>query len=378
MKICFISYKYPGKHDPSAFVFVKHLVDAIASHGHHCIVIAPFNITHYRRLSYRCDEYYPGKGCVTVIMPGYFSFSNIHLGRFRPSAWLHRMAVKRAFRKLKERPDIVYCHFWSSGYEGFSYAQKNRIPLFVATGESDIKSMFSIPSDVIDFKDYVRGVICVSSKNRDESIDLGLTTYDKCIVLPNAVDSRLFMRMDKQRCREQLGFPANAFIIVFVGWFNDRKGSERVASAIKEIEGEAVYSIFIGKGEKEPCCDNILFKGALSHDRIPMYLNSADVFVLPTLHEGCCNAVVEAMACGLPVISSNRSFNWDVLDESNSILIEPDSIDDIAGAISRLRDDPMQCRLLSRGALLKAKQLSIDRRAQLVLNFINEKLIDYE
>lgn len=374
MNLCFITYKYPGKHNTSDYAFVKQLVDAIAQLGHHCLVVAPFNISHYRKLSENKEEYTCGKGKVTVYRPGYLSFSTFHIGKFYPSTWTHKKALKKAFKMMDVRPDAIYGHFWNSAYSGYEYAKTNNIPLFVATGESEINKLFSFPNDQKAFSDYVSGVICVSSKNRDESISLGLTTAEKCAVFPNAVNAELFKKLDKEQCREQLNLPQDAFIIAFVGWFIERKGPQRVAEAIKQTQGKPVYSLFIGKGEQEPHCDNILFKGALPHDQVPLYLNAADVFVLPTLHEGCCNAVVEAMACGLPVISSNLPFNWDVLDETNSIMTDPNNVDEIAAAILTLRDNHDQRKVLSKGALLKASSLTIDQRAEAIVEFMESKL----
>ncbi len=374
MNLCFVTYKYPGKHNTSDYAFVKQLVDAIAHLGHHCFVLAPFNISHYRKLSESKEEYACGKGKVTVYRPGYLSFSNLHIGKFYPSKWTHKLALKKAFRMLNVRPDAIYGHFWDSAYNGFEYAKRNGIPLFVATGESEIQKLFSFPKDQKAFSDYVSGVICVSSKNKDESISLGLTTAEKCAVFPNAVNAELFKKLEKMQCREQLNLPQDVFIIAFVGWFIERKGPQRVAEAIKRIQGKPVYSLFIGKGEQEPHCDNILFKGALPHDKVPLYLNAADVFVLPTLHEGCCNAVVEAMACGLPVVSSNLPFNWDVLDDTNSIMIDPNNIDEIASAICMLRDNHDLLLCLSEGALKKAEHLTLKSRSEGILAFINSKL----
>ena len=119
---------------------------------------------------------------------------------------------------------------------------------------------------------------------------------------------------------------------------------------------------------------DILFKGKLPHDDIPTYLNAADAFVLPTLHEGCCNAVVEGMACGLPIISSNRPFNWDVLDETNSIMIDPESVEEIRNAIVELRDNPERRDQLSIGALEKAKDLTIGKRASKIAEFIQSRI----
>lgn len=378
MNICVITYKYPGKHNTSDYAFVKQLVDAIAEQGHHCYVIAPFNISHYRRLSVSVEKYEVDEGDVTVYRPGYLSFSNFHVGHFYPSTWQHDRAIKKAFRMMGRKPDAIYGHFWKSGYIGYRYAKEFNIPLFVATGESEIATMFSPKPDVKEFAQYVSGVICVSSKNRDESVSLGLTTYDKCCVLPNSINTSLFTKRDKAECRAHLGLPQNVFIVAFVGWFIERKGPRRVAEAIKKIPGNDVYSLFIGKGEQMPECDNILFKGPLQHEEIPLYLNAADAFVLPTLSEGCCNAVVEAMACGLPIISSNLPFNWDILDASNSIMIDPKNIDAISTAIRTLRDDRELLHKLSDGALKMVESLTVDKRAKNIIDFMGRRSYNYK
>ena len=116
----------------------------------------------------------------------------------------------------------------------------------------------------------------------------------------------------------------------------------------------------------------MLFKGKLKHDEVPLYLNAADVFVLPTLLEGCCNAIVEAMACGLPIISSNLPFNWDVLNESNSIMVDPMSVAEIRNAIIKLRDDKTLRDNMSIASLEAARDLTIEHRAEKIINFIQE------
>lgn len=372
MKICFITQKYPGKHNQSDYSFVKQLVDAIAAQGNDCYVVCPFNVLHYHTISRVREDYSVGKGKVSVFRPWYYSFSNKIRFLRRLGGKSHQRALQKAFSVLPTLPNVVYGHFWHSAYEGYAFAKKHEIPLFVASGESEISKLFTPPADMDEFAKYVSGVICVSSKNRDESISMGLTTVEKCGVFPNAVNVELFHKRDKGECRRQLGMPQNEFIVAFVGWFNERKGSLRVAEAINRIGG--VKSIFIGKGEQEPVCDGILFKGALPHEKVPLYLGAADCFVLPTRAEGCCNAVVEAMACGLPVISSNLPFNWDVLDETDSIMVDPENIDEIAHAIKCLHDDVPLRERLAVGALRKAESLTIDQRAKAIVGFIKSKI----
>lgn len=88
------------------------------------------------------------------------------------------------------------------------------------------------------------------------------------------------------------------------------------------------------------------------------------MFCLPTLNEGCSNAIVEAIACGLPIISSNLPFNDDILDSSNALLVNPESVDDIASAIKQLMDNSDLRQKLAEGSKEKAKSLWIEFRAK--------------
>ena len=372
MNFLVLTPDYPDKRR-AVFSFVKQLVDEMARQGHSIQVIAPYSISHNNRFCESKSEYQVESGKVIVYRPLYVSVSNIKVGSISLTEIAKRLAYRKGLNSLEEEPDVVYGHFWDSAYMGFNYAQSKGVPLFVATGESAIEFRCDSPQKKA-FCDYVSGVICVSSKNRDESIKLGLTIPDKCVVVPNAINSNLFKKMDKDDCRKFLGFPNDAFIVSFVGWFSERKGSKRVSEAISRItEGEAVYSIFIGEGAEEPDCQNILFKGKLSHEAIPKYLNAADVFVLPTLQEGCCNAIIEAMACGLPIISSNLQFNWDVLNETNSIMVDPINIEEISQAIMTLRRNKELRKKLSDSALKTAESLTIDKRTAVIVGFLKNR-----
>ena len=370
MNILVITPDYPDRYKVH-YPFVKQLVDEFARQGHKCIVVAPYSITKNKR-------FYPEKeydGEVMVYRPNYLSFSNLKIGKYCPSDYFRRKAIIKATKWLPVNPDVIYCHFWECAIEAYPYAKVENVPLFVATGESSILSFNVTEKVTSEMRDFIKGVICVSSKNKDESVSLGLTTPEKCLVSPNSVNSELFRKLDKTECRQKLGFPPDAFIVSFVGAFIERKGVKRVADAIKLIKGEPVFSCFIGRGTQDPDCNNILYKGGLFHEEIPAYLNAADVFVLPTLAEGCCNAIVEAMSCGLPIISSNLPFNWDVLDESNSLMTDPNDVGAISKALEQLRDDIELRQKMAEASLEKAQSLTINQRAKNVLRFMMTNMI---
>lgn len=372
MNILVFSQDYPDD-KRSVFPFVKQLVDEMANQGNKMAVIAPYSLTHNKRLIKQKEVYYVGANEVMVYRPYYLSFSELHIGRVTLSDWAMRNAFKRGLKMLKTKPDVVYGHFWPTAYKAYPYAKKHHLPLFVATGESKVV-FTSDTQDKKEFCDYLAGVISVSSKNIEESVCNGMRIKDKCLLAPNAYNPHIFYRKDKQESRNLLNLPQDAFIIVFCGAFVHRKGVKKLSDAIDSINGKPVYSLFIGRPETElPTCKNILFQGPVQHNKLTDYLSAADVFVLPTLNEGCCNAIIEAIACGLPIISSDRPFNWDVLDNSNSILIDPENSDQIAKAIVMLRDNEELRDKLAEGSMVTAKDLTIDKRAQKIIEFIKKR-----
>jgi glycosyltransferase involved in cell wall biosynthesis len=190
-------------------------------------------------------------------------------------------------------------------------------------------------------------------------------------VFLNAVNPAIFYKKDRQAVRQQLRIDQNAFIVCFVGRRVPVKGALRVAAALKMTKN--INAIFIGRGAEIPDCDGVLFCGELPHAKIADYLSASDVFVLPTLAEGCCNAIIEALACGLPVISSDLPFNHDVLDAENAILIDPNNIDKIKNAIVKLKNSPELREKMSRAALETAAKLNIKTRSANILRFMNER-----
>jgi teichuronic acid biosynthesis glycosyltransferase TuaC len=375
LHICIITPDYPGKNRPM-YTFVEQLVIEFADLGANCTVVAPLNVTRsiFGWIPFDCkyELKTTKKGNeIEVYRPRYISFSNFALMNIELTSYFHKCAVNKALKKLKRQPDILYSHFWISGAECYEYAISNNIPLFVATGESVIyRIKIGQKFKLSEFCDYVSGVICVSRKNKIESIEKGLTIAEKCIVIPNGVNLKKFNNREKSESRRALGYSDSDFIVAFVGRFTEHKGSMRLSSAINRLDDKGIKSIFIGSGPLEPDCNGILFKGMVNHDQVPDYLNCADVFALPTLREGCSNAIVEAMACGLPVISSDLKFNEDILNNENAILIDPNNISAIANAIKEIKDNPQLRASLSAGALKTSESLSVRNRAEKIIKFI--------
>lgn len=378
MKICVVSPSYPTSKTID-FVFVDQLCRAFSDLGHEVVVIAPQSVTkcliRHIPIMPKHSWYQTTQGnMIELYRPYYISLSNSRLAKFFKNS--HKNAVKRAFRKILNKPDVCYGHFWSSIYSVYPLAQEHNIPLFGASGEENV-GYYIHKSEAFkkDVRDYLSGVISVSSKNQQECLDLNLVERDKSIVIPNAINQSLFRKLNKAECRKKIGVTEKDFVVAFVGQFVPRKGTLRLDDALKKINDKSIKAVFIGSGSEDPNYESIIHKGPVAHDDIPMWLNASDVFVLPTENEGCCNAIIEAMACGLPVISTDALFNYDILNASNSIMVDCHDVDGIASTISKLKDDKELRERLSKGALAMAEGLSISKRAERIVEFILKRTV---
>jgi teichuronic acid biosynthesis glycosyltransferase TuaC len=381
-RICIITDGFPLEDYP-VNQFLEQLVYAFADIGIECDVIAPYcpfynriKKTHYEPAAHSIRTTKQGN-TIHVYCPTFFSL----MGRKRLGINLlgiyqkaHCKSAMRLLGKLHREYDAFYAHFIiPSALSAVKIGRKYHKPVFFAYGDSsieDIKNNFSLEY-IRKQLETVSGVVAVSSKNRNELIGNNVVAADKIEVFLNAVDRSSFYVTDQSAARKELGMDPKDFIVAFIGHFNHRKGSKRLSEAIDKLEG--VKSIFIGAGSEAPDCQGILFSGKLPHSKIVTYLNASDVFVLPTLAEGCCNAMIEAMACGLPIISSDLPFNDDILNASNSIRINPNDTDEIANAISLLQNSCEKRKELSCGALKTVENLTIDRRAENIIAFMNAR-----
>lgn len=380
MNICILCYRYPYK-DNMVHVFVKKLVVEWARMGHTCVVISPLSMIQVwagkEKIAPQFERQKIKSGVfVDVYRPRYYTIPKIKFFDVSLSGHSQQCSIERTIKKTGIRFDAIYCHFYIMAAVGWHYAFLNSIPLFVATGESTIPKLNrpcrSFTTERL--KNDLWGVVAVSSKNKDEAIQKGYAELSDTKVFPNAANLKLFQRMDKKQCRVQLSLPLDKFILICVGQFVERKGQKRVLEAIDKLQNNDIKSVFIGKGEDQFKHDSIIFKGTIKNTDLPLYLNASDAFVLPTRSEGCCNAIIEALACGLPIISSDRPFNYDVLNDKNSILIDPEDTTAIAEAINKLHKDAGLRQSMAQKSYEMGEKLSIELRAKNILDFIQSKI----
>lgn len=378
-QICFILDWYPTEKN-NGCIFARHLICAIADMGVDCVVIAPRAVTGNvlkNIIPYKREESTENGSRICIYTPHY-----LHLTSRKQTMGMsmnnHYRSVMQVLKREKLHPDLLYGHFiYQCGLTAARVGEALGIPAYCACGENSLRlQKGSKPYDTgmryHHWKDILKklaGIVSVSGNNADLLRENGFVDGDmKMGVFPNGVDETKFRIMDRAACRKELGFPEDAFIVAYTGAFTANKGADRLNEALKSCEN--VYSVFMGQGALEPDCDRILFKGRVSNDNVAKYLNAADVFVLPTRGEGCCNAIVEALSCGLPVVSSALPFNDDILNENNSIRVDVENTEEIRAAIQKLQREPERRKKLAEGAAESAKYLGIRTRAERILAFM--------
>lgn len=188
------------------------------------------------------------------------------------------------------------------GWKG-KYLLKDRYHRYVMDAE---REMYASPE--------LKGVICNAEMVKQEIIDTFAFPADRITVIYNAVNQQHFTPPSEQTLaalRQQWHIPLNATCLVFVGSGFERKG---LAQAIQAIAPTDRHLIVVGKDKegdryqslaKTLHCEGRVHFVGVQHETLPFY-QMADGLLLPTLYDPFPNVILEAMSCGLPVITSTR------------------------------------------------------------------------
>jgi len=167
-------------------------------------------------------------------------------------------------------------------------------------------------------------------------------------VVPNGVSVMPPDAADRQQVRKEMGLRHDDVGLVVVGRLTIEKGHLVLADALRLLGGllTRVFLLVVGDGP-----DSALIRSTYSHvenlrvnmlgnqRNVQRFLNAADVFVFPTLHENLSNALLEGMAAGLPVVATRVGGNVEVLVRGGGELVEPSDPYSLAESIARMVSD---------------------------------------
>lgn len=170
-----------------------------------------------------------------------------------------------------------------------------------------------------------------------------------CYVPGVGVDFSRFenVSVDKAEKRKELGVSEDAFLLVSVGELSKRKNHEVILKAMAQLDDDRIHYILVGDGPLtqylKDCArelnisQRVHFLG-YRKDVAQLY-KTGDVCCFPSLHEGLPVALMEAMACGIPVLCSRIRGNVDLIKEDAGFLLEPHDIEGFAQALRKMIDN---------------------------------------
>jgi glycosyltransferase involved in cell wall biosynthesis len=183
-------------------------------------------------------------------------------------------------------------------------------------------------------------------------------------VVYNGVTEDFHPAANRHQVRQQLGLPKAARIILFVGRCEMDKGAGDLLRAFRSIAAEepSAVLLFVGEGGARQDLERhagsrVLFAGHVGRERITLYLQAADIFALPSHGEGMPNALLEAMAVGLPCVAARVGGIPEAIEDGvNGLLIPMQSPADIAAAVNRVFKSPDLAARLGSAAMRTVKE----------------------
>lgn len=369
MKVLVVSNNYPSETAPNAGIFVYNLIQQFAKLGHEITIISAEKI----RLKKSKINYSYGTELGHVYRPKVISASAKNIWGFntyRIGEQAQIYAVKNVVKKNHLKFDVVYAHFLSNAFIAIQALSSFNVPIYVAVGEYNnlkVRRGYYKPEFYKRTLNKINGFIAVSPQIKERLQEHGVDK-NKIIIKPNAVNFDLFFQRDKVKMRNKYNLPLDKKLIIFVGRFIENKGPLKLLEATESIDGLGL--IFVGSGGQKLESDKILFKDKVSLDKVPELLSAADLFVLPTLHEGSNNAIIEAMACGLPIVSSDIPEIQYQCNSTFSILVDPQNVSALSEAIIEILSNKKKLMDMSKNAIQAAKKFNIVDRAKGIIEFI--------
>lgn len=335
-RLLVFSSLFPFPADPNAGVFIRERMFRVGQHIPLVVVSpkawSPFDglirlfRPRFRPLAPRVEV----QQGVTVYAPRFFSLPGVL--KHWDSTFMALGSYVTVRRLKKEFGfNLIDAHFgYPDGHAASLLARWFKTPLTITLRGSE-RTYAETPAFRTRIVTGLRAaskVFGVSDSLRRLAVSLG-APEEKTLAVGNAVDGQRFQRVERQAARARLGLDEHEPVLISVGWLIERKGFHRVIEVLPElvkrhprlrylIVGGATGADNMEASLRQQVArlgleDHVRFLGPMKPDDLKGPLSAADVFVLATRREGWANVFLEAMSCGLPVVTTDVDGNPEVV-----------------------------------------------------------------
>jgi D-inositol-3-phosphate glycosyltransferase len=224
--------------------------------------------------------------------------------------------------------DVIHSHYWLSGRVGQWLSATWRAPHVITfhtlgrmkncTGSGDMEPDVRIANEKRLAQTCDRAVVATDQERRHLVRSYGIGD-ERIRVIPLGVDLKRFKPGERRAARWRLGISQQESILLYVGRFVALKGIDRLIGALSHVQHPFATRLIMvgGDGRRSPTTrslmrlamdlgvgDRITFVGRRAHARLSDYYNAADAFVMPSHYESFGLVILEALACGTPVVAT--------------------------------------------------------------------------
>lgn len=270
-------------------------------------------------------------------------------------------------------PDVVLSYWlYPDAYGAMVAARRARLPLVAGARGSDIRVR-----DVAS-RHLTRSVVAAAQRLLVVSEDLGrIAVRDygadpaRVLAIPNGCDATLFKRADRDEARRELGLPDDAEVVLYVGRLVAEKGLRELIEATRVLFAlrPRLQAVLVGEGPLQSELEAVIaadpslpvrLAGTQSPSRVARWMAAADVVTLPSYSEGHPNVLVEALACGRPVVATQVGGIPEVVDVECGLLVPARDSAALAAALGQALDFEWDRATLARKFSRSWRQVALD------------------
>ncbi len=316
---------------------------------------------------------------------------------FRESKITHYLTATKLAREIvsDRHFDIIHTHNPVAGLTGCKISKAFKIPhIMTLHGPwSSVRQRFytRILARWIEGRALAcADLITCDAKSLTQEVNSRYHHDEKVITIPNAVDTHQFSpKIGRQEARDKLGIKTDSLIILYTGRFVEEKGLPYLLEAFdrhsKRVDD--TYLLLVGGGFDEHLVSRwlsshpsisprVIIFPYLPYSEMPLVYNASDIFVLPSLAEGMSRSIMEAMACGKPVIATNVGGNSElVTPKKTGILVEPRSPEALEYHLTLLtRNGNLRANMGKKAREFIMKHNTVDKRINSFIEAYNHLL----
>lgn len=311
---------YPNAAQPSHGIFVENRIRNLAASGEVDIeVVAPMPVFPVaRRVSVRyADKAAPAHETRHGLRVHHPRYALVPKLTVPVAPYLMYRAARPCIAALRAGGfdfDLIDAHyFYPDGVAAALLARHFGKPLTITGRGTDLNVLpgYRLPRMMILWAAArAAGLVTVSRSLKDRLIELGIAE-SRVRVLRNGIDLRLFRPQDREAARRRFGLDGS--VLLAVGNLVTEKGHDLAIEALALLPGHRLA--LVGSGPEEQrlkdlaarrgVADRVHLLGRMPHDELPAVYSAADLLVLASTREGWPNVLLEAMACGTPVVAAS-------------------------------------------------------------------------